>query len=385
MIPRRIESLIQLYLGYFTPDKRRALVILGPRKVGKTTLMEKLFPPTRTDVKWFNGEVPADREQLAILNPENLKHALGAGTTIVIDEAQRIESIGLVVKMLVDNYPEIQILVTGSSALELASGLYESMTGRAWNFSMFPLSFEEMVAHSGFMEEKSFLPIRMLYGYYPQVVTSPGLEHGILGNLSDGSLYKDILAYQQIRKPALVEKLLRALALQVGNEVSYPEVGQLINSDPETVERYIDLLEKAFVIFRLHSLSRNMRNEIKRSRKIYFYDLGIRNTLIQNFIPISLRADTGYLWENFCVVERMKTLEYHKKGVNRFFWRTHTQKEIDYIEEYDGKLHAYEFKWNPKAKAKNPKPFLEAYPGSEFKVITPNNFHEFVMLPDEKK
>ncbi len=385
MIPRRIESLVQGYLGEFTPEKRRAIVVLGPRQVGKTTLMQKLFNPTRPDVKWINGEIGADRELLSILNPENLKHGLGGATTIVIDEAQRIESIGLVVKMLVDKYPEIQILVTGSSALELAHGLYESMTGRAWNLSIYPLSFEEMVAHTGFLEEKKFLPIRMQYGYYPQVVTGPGMEQKVLANLCEGSLYKDILAYQQIRKPALVEKLLRALALQVGNEVTYPEVGQLINSDPETVERYIDLLEKAFVIFRLHSLSRNMRNEIKRSRKIYFYDLGIRNSLIQNFIPISLRADTGGLWENFCIVERMKTLAYHEKYVNPYFWRTHTQKEIDYIEEYDGRLHAYEFKWNPKAKTKNPKPFLDAYPDSAFKVITPENFHEFVMIEDGKK
>jgi uncharacterized protein len=385
VIPRQIESLVQKYLATFRPDKRRAIVILGPRQVGKTTLMRKLFDPARTDVKWVNGESAADREQLAVLNPENLKHALSGATTVVIDEAQRIDSIGLVVKMLVDKYPEIQILVTGSSALELAHGIYESMTGRAWNLSMYPLSFEEMSAQSGFLDELKRLPIRLQYGYYPQVVTELEQEQKILANLCEGSLYKDILAYQQVRKPDLVVKLLRALALQVGNEVTYSEVGQLINSDPETVERYVELLEKAFVIFRLHSLSRNMRNEIKRSRKIYFYDLGIRNSLIQNFIPLALRADTGGLWENFCIVERMKTLAYHEKFVNRYFWRTHTQKEIDYIEEYEGKLHAYEFKWNPKAKAKNPKAFLEAYPGSEYKVITPKNFEEFVMFQDEKK
>ena len=287
--------------------------------------------------------------------------------------------------MLVDKHPEIQILVTGSSALELAHGLYESMTGRAWNLSMYPLSFEEMSAHSGFLDELKRLPIRLQFGYYPEVVTTPGQEQKILANLCDGALYNDILAYQQIRKPELVVKLLRAVALQLGNEVNYSEVGQLIDSDPETAERYVDLLEKAFVIFRLQSLSRNMRNEIKRSRKIFFYDLGIRNSLIQNFIPVSLRADIGGLWENFCIIERMKTLAYHEKYVNRYFWRTHTQKDIDYIEEYGGKLHAYEFKWNPKAKSKNPKTFLEAYPGSEYKVITPKNFDEFVMIQDEKE
>ncbi len=360
-------------------------MVLGPRQVGKTTLMRKLFSASRPDVKWIDGEVAQDRELLAVLNPENLRHALSNAATVVIDEAQRIESIGLAVKMLVDRYPEIQIMVTGSSALELAHGLYESMTGRAWNLSLYPLSFEEMSAHSGYLDELKMLPIRLRYGYYPQVVTEPGHERKILANLCEGSLYKDILAYQQIRKPDLVVKLLRALALQLGNEVSYSEVGQLIDSDPETVERYIDLLEKSFVIFRLHSLSRNMRNEIKRGRKIYFYDLGIRNSLIQNFNPMALRTDAGGLWENFCILERMKTLEYHEKFVNRYFWRTHTQKEIDYIEEYDGKLHAYEFKWNPKAKVKTQRTFLEAYPGSEIKAITPKNFDEFVIIRDERK
>lgn len=385
MISRLLEAVIPRYLALATPTKRRAIVVLGPRQVGKSTLMQKMFDPGRADVKWFNGEEADTREKLSSLNAETLKYAVEDARIVVINEAQRIDSIGLVVKLLVDKYPEIQILVTGSAALELAPGLYESMTGRAWNFSMYPLSFEELAAHAGLLETLKFLPIRMLYGFYPQVVTNPGQEQKILFNICEGALYKDVLTYQQIRKPALVEKLLRALALQVGNEVSYQELGQLIDSDPETVERYIDLLEKAFVIFRLQSLSRNMRNEIKRSRKVYFHDLGIRNAFIRNFIPLDMRADTGGLWENFCIVERMKTLEYHQKLINRYFWRTHTQQEIDYIEEYDGKLHAYEFKWNPKAKAKVPKTFLEAYPGSEVKVITPKNFEEFVIIREEKK
>ncbi len=272
-------------------------------------------------MRWFNGEEIDTREKFSTLTTDALKINLGNASIIVIDEAQRIESIGLVIKLLVDKYPELKIFVTGSASLELAAGLFESMTGRAWTFSLFPISFEELVGSKNLTE-----------------------------------------------------------ALRLGGEVSYHELGQLLQTNPETIERYIDLLEKAFVIFRLQALSRNKRNEIKKGRKIYFLDLGIRNALVQNFAPLKLRNDIGGLWENFCILERMKTLSYHEKNVNRFFWRTHTQQEIDYIEEYDGNLHAYEFKWNPKAKNKIPKSFLEAYPGTEVKVIHPENIHEFAIL-----
>ncbi len=319
----------------------------------------------------------------SIIPPFLLDYLLGDKTDlsfIVIDEAQRIASIGLVIKLLVDKYPELKIFVTGSSSLELVAGLFESMTGRAWNFSLFPISFEELAGQKNLIEALRLIPHHMVFGFYPDIINNPGQEKKILANLCEGALYKDVLAYQQIKKPVILEKLLQALALQLGSEVSYHELGQLLQTNPETIERYIDLLEKAFVIFRLQALSRNRRNEIKKSRKIYFLDLGIRNALIQNFAPLKLRNDVGGIWENFCILERMKTLSYHEKNVNRFFWRTHTQQEIDYIEEYDGKLHAYEFKWNPKAKTKIPKSFLEAYPGTEFKVIHPENIHEFTIL-----
>ncbi|MDQ3003323.1 MAG: ATP-binding protein [Fibrobacterota bacterium] len=380
MIPRQLESVIKSHL-----HQKRAIVVLGPRRVGKTTLMQTLFDPARPEVRWFNGEEVDTRQKFATLTADTLKISLGDAKIIVIDEAQRIDSIGLVVKILVDKYPELQILVTGSSALELADGLFESMTGRSWNFPLYPLSFEELAGKSKLVEALRLLPHRMIYGFYPNVVTSPGQEQKILINLCEGALYKDVLNYQQLKRPALLEKLLQALALQLGSEVSFHELGQLIQSNPETVERYIDLLEKAFVLFRLPALSRNRRNEIKRGRKIYFLDNGVRNALIQNFAPLTLRNDVGGLWENFCIVERMKTLAYHGKYVNRFFWRTHTQQKIDYIEEYEGKLHAYEFKWNPKAKTKIPKSFLEAYPGTEVRVITPDNFHEFAIIKDEWK
>jgi predicted AAA+ superfamily ATPase len=347
--------------------------------------MRTMFDPVDPAIKWYNGEMSPHRAVFADPTDETLKLAVGDAKTIVLDEAQLIPSIGLVVKLLVDYFPDVQVALTGSSALELASGINEPMTGRKYEFALYPLSFEEMTRHTSLLAESQLMPHRMVYGYFPQVVTQPGRAEENIKELRNGYLYKDLLAYQDIRKPALLEKLVQALALQVGSDVSYLELSQHLNLDKEAVERYIDLLEKAYVLFRLPALSRNMRNEIKRSRKIYFHDVGIRNAVISNFNPMEIRGDTGYLWENFCIVERMKTLAYHRKSVNRFFWRTYTQLEIDYVEEYGGKLYGYEFKWNPKAKAKIPKAFLEAYPGSEVKVITPKNFHEFAMIQDGKK
>ncbi len=378
MIPRSIEPRIRSFL-----NRKKAIVVLGPRQVGKTTLMRHLFDPQATDIRWYNGEEPQTQELFSDLAAQRLSTLIGDAKIVVVDEAQRIASIGLAVKLLIDNNPKIQFIITGSSALELAAGISESMTGRKYEFNLYPLSFEELAAHTSLLDEIRLIPHRMVYGFYPDVVTQAGLESVHLKDLYGSYLYKDLLAYQQIRKPMVLEKLVKALAMQVGNEVSYNELSQLVGLDKESVERYIDLLEKAFVLFRLPALSRNMRNEIKRGRKIYFYDTGIRNTAINNFNPPGMRQDAGALWENYCVVERMKAIEYHGLAVNRYFWRTHTQLEIDYIEDYGGKLHAYEFKWNPKAKAKFPASFLEAYPGTEIKVITPKNIEEFVMLKDK--
>jgi predicted AAA+ superfamily ATPase len=379
MIERKLEKLVQEMIGW-----KKAIVILGPRQVGKTTLLEKMFPPMQPGTLWFNGEDSETRNLFNDPSPTRLKVIFGDADTLVFDEAQRIPSIGLVIKMSVDNHPEKKILVTGSSALELAGGIQESMTGRKWELCLHPISFEEMSAHLGHLKAHALLEHHLRFGFYPGVINHAGKEELNLRELRNSYLYKDILAYQQVKKPAVLEKLLRALAHQIGNEVAHHELGQLVGLDPHTVERYIDLLEKAFIVFPLQALSRNMRNEIKKSRKIYFHDLGIRNAMITRFNPMEERDDMGMLWENFCIVERMKTLEYHQKYVNRYFWRTHTHQEIDYIEEYDGKLHAYEFKWNPNAKVKTQKTFLEAYPGTEIQVITPKNFDDFVMIRDKK-
>ena len=254
----------------------------------------------------------------------------------------------------------------------------QPMTGRKWEYVLLPLSYKEMVNHHGELKEQSSLQHRMIYRYYPEVINNPGNEKDILKQLADSYLYKDILTWEKIHKPDRMEKLVRALAFQVGNQVSYHELGQITDLDNETVEKYIDLLEKAFIVYRLGTLSRNLRNELKSTRKIYFYDNGIRNAMINSFNPISMRDDTSALWENFLMTERLKYIYTHDFWCKRYFWRTHAQQEIDYIEEYDGKLHAYEFKWNPKGKGKIPAAFLNAYTENETAIITPENYRSFL-------
>ncbi|MBN1761430.1 MAG: ATP-binding protein [Chitinispirillaceae bacterium] len=374
MIPRKTADIIKARLG-----RGKAIIVLGPRQVGKTTLMKSLFPQSQEGTRWFVGDDSDTRTLFSNATSTKLGTLLGKTTTLVIDEAQRIENIGLTIKLIIDTLPGLQVVVTGSSALELSNTINEPLTGRKFELNLFGVSFGEMARHSNLLEERRLLEHRLIFGYYPEIVTHPGEEQELLNNLCASYLYKDILAYQQIKKPLVLEKLIQCLALQVGSEVSYRELGQMCGLDPVTVERYIDLLEKAFVLFRLPALSRNMRNEIKQGRKVYFYDNGIRNAIIKNFNPLSLRQDSGALWENFCIVERMKWLHHEMKFANRFFWRTHAQQEIDYIEERDGKLFAFEIKWNSRKRAVVPKSFSDAYPGSEAAVITPENLEAFIL------
>jgi predicted AAA+ superfamily ATPase len=319
------------------------------------------------------------RDMLSDTTSTRLKALFGKKELVTIDEAQRIKNIGVTLKLIVDNLQNIQLLVTGSSSLELTSEINEPLTGRKYEYFLYPIAFQEMVNEDSLMEEKRMLKHCLIYGYYPEIITHAGEEKEILNLLTSSYLYKDLFALEQIKKPPLLEKILLALVLQMGNEVSYRELGQIVGADNETVERYIDLLEKAFIIFKLTALSRNLRNELKKSRKVYFYDNGVRNAIIKNFNPLSLRQDTGALWENFLLSERMKTNHYSGQWGNSWFWRTHSQQEIDYIEEYEGRLHAYEFKWNPSAKVRFPKTFLNAYPDSQTSLITPNNFDEFLL------
>lgn len=373
MITRILESRInaRLYKG-------KAILIMGARQVGKTTLLRSLFKDT-SDTLWLNGDETDVQALFREISATRLKAIFGNKKNIIIDEAQRIPDIGLRLKLITDQIPDIQLIATGSSSFDLAHKVNEPLTGRKWEFKMYPLSFGEMVTYHGLLDEKRLIPHRLVYGYYPEIVANPGDEKELLKQLSDSYLYKDILMWEQIKKPDNLLKLLQALAFQVGSQVSYSELGQLCSMDSKTIEKYITLLEQTFIIFRLSSFSRNLRNELKNSKKIYFYDNGIRNALIANFSQIEARTDTGALWENFLISERIKHLQYSGAWANYWFWRTREQKEIDFIEEADGQICAYEFKWNPDAKYKKPTLFLNNYPGSTFEIIHRDNVESFLL------
>lgn len=374
MIPRLLEAQIKPFIS-----PKKAMVLTGPRQVGKTTLIRRLADGLEQPVLWLTGDDPAIREVLSGISLAQLSPLIGNYKVVVVDEAQRLTNAGLTLKLIADHFPEVYLLVTGSSSLDIAAQTKESLTGRKYDFTLLPLSFAEMQAYHGRLTEYALLEQRMIYGYYPEVVTG-GVEGAIrlLTDLSEGLMYKDLLMLDQLKKPSLIAKILQALALQLGQKVQYHEVGQIVGADPTTVERYVDLLEQSFVVFRLPSLSRNARNEIKKGRKIYFYDTGIRNAIIRNFNPMALRQDTGALWENFLVVEQRKRNLYSGYAPNMYFWRTTSRQEIDYIEDYGGTLSAFEFKWNPEAAAQVPGAFLAAYPGSDTAVVHRQNFFEFV-------
>ena len=326
----------------------KAIILLGPRQSGKTTLIQTILERSGEKHLMLNADEPDVRELLQEATSTRLRTIIGVHRIVCVDEAQRIPNIGLTLKLMTDQIPDVQVIATGSSSLELNAGIAEPLTGRKFEYRLYPLSFAELAAHHGLMEERRFLDHRLIYGSYPEIVTSPGQEEELVRLLADSYLFKDLLNLDGIKKPALLEKILKALALQIGSEVSFHEIGQLTGSDSHTVERYIDLLEKVFVLFRLPAYSRNVRNEIKKGKKIYFIDNGIRNALIGNFLPLASRTDVGALWENYLVSERLKLIRNEGIYASGFFWRTTQQQEIDYVEEREQNMSAYEFKWNPK-------------------------------------
>lgn len=372
MIERILEKQILAKI-----NKKKAIILMGPRQVGKTTLLKSLFEKS-TEIIWLNGDEPDIQSIFENISSKRLEVIIGNKKMIIIDEAQRIPEIGLKMKLITDQLLNVQLIATGSSAFELSNKLNEPLTGRKWEFKMYPISFQEMVNHHGLLNEIRLLPHRLIYGFYPDVVNHPGNEKEILKQLSDSYLYKDLLMIDQIKKPSALVKLLQALALQIGSQVSYHELAQICGLDGKTIEKYMMLLEQSYIIFRLTSFSRNQRNELKKSRKVYFFDNGIRNSLIANFEQIENRTDIGALWENFLVSERVKYLAYQQKWVNNWYWRTTEQQEIDYVEEENGQLSAYEFKWNPKAKGSIPNSFKKTYPTATINIIHRENFEQFL-------
>ncbi len=359
--------------------KGKVILLMGPRQVGKTTLVTDIASMYETETIWLSGDDINDRTRLSAPNLSLIKTLIGQKKFLVIDEAQRIENIGLTLKLIVDHMKGVQVLATGSSSFELANTVNEPLTGRKYEFLMFPLSFAELVSHTNAFVETGHLENRLIYGSYPEVVTSSGEEREKLSLLSDSYLYRDLLTYDRIKRPALLSTLLQALALQLGSEVSYNELAQVVGADKQTIENYIDLLEKAYIVFRLTAFSSYVRNELKKTRKVYFYDNGIRNAVIGNFAPLKNRQDKGALWENYLISERWKKIGYQGFYGHRYFWRTTQQQEIDYLEEADGKLSAYEFKWDASAKPRFSKTFLNSYAVESTQVINPENYPEWLL------
>jgi predicted AAA+ superfamily ATPase len=353
----------------------KAIIITGPRQTGKTTLL-KMLMADYPDALYLNCDEPDTRQNLQNVTSTHLKAFLGKSKLVLIDEGQRIENIGITIKLIVDNLPDLQVVVTGSSAIELADKIQETLAGRKFTFHLPPLSWQEMVAYHGLQTEKRLMSQRLIYGMYPDAVLKTNLQKEILTDIVQSYLYKDLLQYNEIRKPELLSKLLIALALQIGQEVSYLELGNMLKVSSMTIEKYIDLLEKVFVIFRLSSYSKNHRNELRKSKKIYFYDTGIRNAILGAFQPLELRSDTGALWENYVISERQKLNQLSNPYLKSYFWRTRDQQEIDLIEETSDSLNAFEIKWNASRSLKPPQIFTTNYPQAGFEIITPYTFYE---------
>ncbi|MCK4642988.1 ATP-binding protein [bacterium] len=373
MIKRELEDLIVSRMF-----KKKIIIIYGPRQSGKTTIVKNILEQVDLPSIILNGDEYDIRDEFSNTNSAKLGRVIGNNKIVVIDEAQRISNIGLTLKIMVDNFPDVQIIATGSSSFELANIVSEPLTGRKLEYLILPFSFNELSRHYGYIEEKRCLEERLIFGNYPEIVVSPELREEYMHQLADSYLYKDIMIWNNIKKPEKLERLVKTLALQLGNEVSYNELGQITGLDNETVEKYINLLEKSFVIFRLGSYNRNLRTELKKSKKIYFYDNGLRNAVLNNFSPLQSRQDIGALWENYFISERKKLLSFRKVYALQYFWRTTSQQEIDYIEEKDEKLSAFEIKWNPAKRISFPRSFRNAYKTAEVFKINRDNYADFL-------
>lgn len=373
MINRILQKQIELDF-----NRKKVQLIFGARQTGKSTLAEMVFNNFSGKKVWLNADDNSVRAQFEKVDGLQLNRFFGGTNLVVIDEAQRLTNAGLTLKILADQLKHLNVIATGSSAFELSDKIKESMVGRVFEYKLFPLSTRELIDHTSYFDEQRLLEHRLTYGFYPEVINNAGDEKRILQQITDSLLYKDLFSLETLKKPYLLEKLLQALALQLGNEVSFHELSNMIGADKETVERYLFMLEQAFIVFRLPAFNRNLRTELRKSKKVYFYDNGIRNSLINNFAPLSLRNDKGALWENFIMTERLKKISYENHFCNRYFWRTKDQQEIDYIEEFDGFLHAYEFKFNQDAKVKPPIGFVKTYQDHRFQLVNLNTYMDFI-------
>lgn len=376
MIQRALQKVLEQYIG-----KGKAILLIGARQVGKSTLFRMLTETIVEDkLLWLNCDIQDVRNILDNPTLTTLQLLLGNKNVVVIDEAQRVPNVGMTLKLMVDNFSDVQLLVTGSSALDLHNRLNEPLTGRKIEYHLYPISTGELYASKGLIGLNELFERRMIYGSYPDVLLGTLPPEKVLVELTESYLYKDILEMEGLRKSSALQKLLVALALQVGSEVSYNELSKTVGVDNKTIEKYIDILEKCYIVFRLNSFSRNIRSELTKSKKIYFYDLGVRNAVIRSFAPLEFRQDNGALWENFFIAERLKYNQYADRMVNAYFWRTSDKQEIDYIEEVNGELHLFEMKWNvKKQKTKLPNLFVETYHPKQANVITPENYLLFLL------
>lgn len=355
----------------------KVVILYGARQVGKTTLVKHILEKYQGESRYFHCETASVQSGLSRREPDRIRDFFGDARLVVLDEAQHIPDIGLLLKVMVDTYPEIQILATGSSSFDLANRLSEPLTGRNFTFTLYPLSLEE-ISDGAMAVAESNLEKLLRFGSYPEAFLSSDEDARIrMDEIVSHYLYKDILSFEGMKKSPILRKLVELLALQIGQEVSYHELARQLGISAPTVERYIDILEKAFIVFRLRAFSRNKRKEISKSVKIYFFDIGIRNGVIQNYNPPRLRSDIGHIWENFCIVERMKRNAAFGLSLNVYFWRTYTKKEVDYVEEYDGRLHGYEFKWGEGTKTVCPKGFCDGYDAS-FERVDRNGYWSFL-------
>lgn len=373
MIPRRQKDYVLQRL-----NRGKALIIYGARQVGKTTFARQVIQQLNSKALWLNGDEADTRAILANPNTQFLKNLIGDYKLIFIDEVQRIENSGILLKLLVDQFPDRQVIATGSSSFAIAGNMKEPLTGRKYEMKLYPPAYQELVDHTDFLTEQRSLEDRLIWGSYPEIIMDPENKEEHLRLLADSYLYRDLLELEGLKKPKLLEKLIKALALQVGSEVSFNEIGKLVGADFKTVEKYLQLLEEAFVVFTLPGFNRNLRNEIRKGKKVYFYDNGILNAVTGSFKGLHQRSDVGALWENYLVSERIKWKALSGSNARSYFWRTTAQQEIDYVEENGDQLLAAEFKWNPKAKTRISKTFLKAYPEASTLKVDRDNYYEFL-------